>query len=129
MAALLALRIRPAAPSDREGTYLVRELDGMFGQPVEGVPISFVCECCTTRVARGHLLGRQKTMILISRSQEGKKNRLPKCPGPVKMENLMRTIPQQGSQLIMHVYLLHRQSPTLLDPTEGIEQLTIPSVL
>ena len=69
IAALLVLRIRPAAPSD--GTYLVEKLLEILYSPtaIVNVPISFICEC-TSRVARGHLLGRQKSIITISLGKE-----------------------------------------------------------
>ena len=50
------------------------------------------------------------------------KNHLPKCTGPVvKVEILGERGPQKTrTALTMYVCWLHRQSLTLLDPTEGM---------
>ena len=88
IAALLVLRMRPAAPSD--GTYLVRELGiNCTRTCYYWRTISFICKCSTSRVAWSHLLCRQKSMIKIRRGKQRMKSYLPKCTGPViKVEKL-----------------------------------------
>ena len=78
IAALLVLRMKPAATSD--GIYLVRELrNELYRDPVVDVPISFVCKCSTTRVAWSHLLSGQKPMITVRWGKKHTKSHLPKC--------------------------------------------------
>ena len=81
IATLLVLRIRPAAPSD--GTYLARESENVWIATIMNVPISFICERSTSRVAGGHLLGRQKSTITISWYKECMKSHLPNHTRPV----------------------------------------------
>jgi hypothetical protein len=70
-------------------------------------------------------------MITISWGKERIQSRLPKCTRPVVEVGTLKkgNTLKERERLTMYACLRHRQLRTLLDPTEGIEQLRILSLL